>query len=155
MLGGAFETVVYWHWLALAGIFAGLEILAPGVFLIFPGIAAVVVGVTILLLPELDWRLQLLLFAVLAVAFIFIGRRIYGRISESEDHHSLNRRADRLIGDVYPLTSGMTGGRGKVRVGDTDWLARLEGGKTDDIAEGAAMRVVAIEGATLLVAPKE
>ena len=155
MLGGAFETVVYWHWLALAGIFAGLEILAPGVFLIFPGIAAVVVGVTILLLPELDWRLQLLLFAVLAVAFIFIGRRIYGRISESEDHHSLNRRADRLIGDVYPLTSGMTGGRGTVRVGDTDWLARLEGGKTDDIAEGAAMRVVAIEGATLLVAPKE
>ena len=111
MLGGTFETIVYWHWLALAGIFAALEIFAPGVFLIFPGIAAVVVGITILLLPELDWRLQLLLFAVLAVAFIFIGRRIYGRISQSEDHHSLNRRADRLIGGVYPLTSAMTGGR--------------------------------------------
>jgi membrane protein implicated in regulation of membrane protease activity len=153
MLGGSFETVVYWHWLALAGIFATLEIFAPGVFLIFPGIAAVAIGITILVLPDLDWRLQLLLFAFLAVTFIFIGRRIYSRMSEAEDHQGLNRRAERLIGEVYPLAGVMVGGRGKVRVGDTDWLARLDSGKIDDLAEGTLLRVTAIEGAMLFVTP--
>jgi len=155
MLGGAFETIVYWHWLALAGLFVGIEILAPGVFVIFLGIAAAIVGVVMLALPDLDWRLQLLLFAVLAVTLVFIGRRIYGRMSEAEDHGSLNRRAERLVGQVYPLAGPMHGGRGRLRIGDTDWLARLADDATDDQPEGAAMRIVAIDGATLIVAPRD
>ncbi len=155
MLGGSFETIVYWHWLALGGILAGLEILAPGIFLIFPGLAAVAVGVALIAVPDMDWRIQLLLFAVLAVAFIFIGRRIYGRMSESADHGGLNRRADRLVGQVYPLAGAMTGGRGRVRVGDSDWMARLGGGAMDDLPAGTAMRVTAIDGATLIVAPRD
>mgnify|MGYP003700722247 CR=1 FL=1 len=154
MLGGAFDSIVYWHWLALAAIFAGLEILAPGVFLIFPGIAAGAVGIVLLVLPDLDWRFQLLIFAVLAVALIFLGRRLYGRMSEAEDHTTLNRRAHRLVGEVYPLAGPMTGGRGKLRVGDTDWLARLADGD-GDLPAGQAMRIVAVEGATLVVAPRE
>lgn len=155
MLGGAFDTLDYWHWLAFAGALAGLEILAPGVFLIFPGLAAVVVGLALLAMPELDWRYQLLLFAVLAVTFIYIGRRVYGRLSAAEDHSGLNRRGERLIGRVFPLAGEMTGGRGRVRVGDTNWLAQLEGGGGDDLPDGAAMRVVAVEGATLIVKPRE
>lgn len=154
MLGGAFDALVYWHWLALAGIFAGLEILSPGIFLIFPGLAAAVVGVVLLAVPGLDWRLQLLLFAVLAVLLIFLGRRVYGRMSEAEDHVGLNRRGARLVGQVYPLAGEMTGGRGRLRVGDTDWLARLADDADDDLPEGAPMRVVAVEGATLVVAPR-
>lgn len=155
MLGGAFETIVYWHWLALAGVFAGLEVLAPGVFLIFPGLSAAAVGVVLLAIPDLDWRLQLLLFAVLAVALTFFGRGVYGRMSKAEDHGGLNRRSERLQGQVYPLAGDMIGGRGKLRVGDTDWLARLvEGGEADHPA-GARMRVVAVDGATLLVTPQD
>ena len=154
MLGGSFETIEYWHWLALGGMLAGLEILAPGVFLIFPGLAAAVVGIVLIALPGLDWRLQLLLFAALAVAFIFIGRRIYGRMSQSDDHSRLNRRGDRLVGEVYPLAGRMTGGRGRLRVGDTDWSARLaEGG--GDIAAGTPMRITAVDGATLIVTPRD
>lgn len=155
MLGGAFDTLVYWHWLALAGLFAGIEILAPGVFVIFLALAAVVVGIALLAMPELDWRFQLLMFALLAVSFIFLGRRIYGRMAASEDHGALNRRGQRLVGDVYPLAGAMTGGRGRVRVGDTDWLARLEDGAVDDLPDGAAMRVVAVDSATLIVTPRD
>ncbi len=154
-MGGAFETIVYWHWLALAGVFAGLEILSPGVFLIFPGLAAVIVGVALMAAPGLDWRVQVLLFAILAVAFIFIGRRIYGRMSASEDHGGLNRRGERLIGQVFPLADAMIGGRGRVRVGDTDWLARMADGADADLPKGRPMRVTAIEGATLIVTPRD
>lgn len=149
MLGGAFTDLVYWHWFALAAIFAGLEILSPGIFLIFPGLAAAVVGLVILAFPGLDWRLQLLLFAALAVLLIFVGRRIYGRMSEAEDHAGLNQRGARLVGQVYPLAGEMTGGRGKLRVGDSDWLARLT--DSGDAPAGARMRVTGVEGATLLV----
>lgn len=152
----AFTGIVYWHWLALAGAFIGLEILAPGVFLIFLGIAAGIVGLTILALPSLDWRLQLLVFGILSVALVYIGRRIYGRMSTAEDHGGLNRRGDRLVGEVHPLASGgMTGGRGKLRVGDSDWLARLAEGADADHPEGAPMRVIAVEGATLIVTPRD
>jgi len=155
MTDAAFTGIVYWHWLALAGVFIGLEILAPGVFLIFLGIAAGLVGLTILALPDLDWRLQLLLFAVMAVVLVYVGRRIYGRMSTAEDHGGLNRRGERLVGEVYPLASGgMTGGRGKLRVSDSDWLARLADGGDADHPEGAPMRVVAVEGATLIVTPR-
>lgn len=152
----AFAGIIYWHWLALAGAFIGLEIMAPGVFLIFLGIAAGIVGLIMLAVPSLDWRLQLLAFAVLSVALVYIGRKVYGRMSASEDHGGLNRRGDRLVGQVHPLASGgMAGGRGKLRVGDSDWLARLaEGADTDHLA-GAPMRVVAVEGATLIVAPRD
>ena len=149
------DGIVYWHWLTLAGLLIGLEIVAPGVFLLFPGLAAAVLGLVLLGIPSLDWRLQLLLFAALAVAFIYIGRRYYGRISESEDHKGLNRRGQRHVGEVHRLAGPMTSGRGKLRVGDTDWLARLDEGRQDDLPDGASMRVVAVEGATFIVVPRE
>lgn len=155
MLGGAFDALVYWHWLSLAGILVGLEILAPGVFLIFPGLAAVIVGLVVAVFPALDWRFQLLLFAALALAFIYLGRRVYGRMSTSEDHDDLNRRTQRLVGQVYPLAAAMTGGRGRLRVGDTDWLARLADDTGADFPAGKPMRIVAVDGATLVVAPRE
>lgn len=151
---GLFDAVVYWHWLALAAAFVALEIVVPGVFLIFLGIAAATVGVVLLAIPGLDWRLQLVIFAGLAVALIFIGRRVYGRMSEAEDHTSLNRRGDLFVGQSFPLAGAMTGGRGRVRVGDTDWLARLASDDAEDIADGAMMRVVAVDGATLVVEPR-
>ena len=154
MEGGLFDTLVYWHWLALAAALVALEIVVPGVFLIFLGIASATVGVVLLAVPGLDWRLQLVVFAVLAVALIFIGRRVYGRMSEAEDHTSLNRRGDRFVGQNFPLAGTMTGGRGRVRVGDTDWLARLASDDAADIADGVMMRVVAVEGATLVVEPR-
>ena len=71
----------------------------------------------LLAIPGLDWRLQLVIFAGLAVALIFIGRRrFYGRMSEAEDHTSLNRRGDRFVGQSFPLAGAMTGGRGRVSV---------------------------------------
>lgn len=154
MEGGFFDAVVYWHWLALAAAFVALEIVVPGVFLIFLGIASATVGVILLAFPGLDWRLQLVIFAGLGVALIFIGRRVYGRMSEAEDHTSLNRRGDRFIGQSFPLAGPMTGGRGRVRVGDTDWLAKLASEDAEDPADGAMMRVVAVDGVTLIVEPR-
>jgi membrane protein implicated in regulation of membrane protease activity len=64
----------------------------------------------------------------------------------SEDATSLNRRAEALVGRVFTLEAPIAGGVGRIRVDDTSW--RVTG---PDMLEGAAVRVVRVEGATLVV----
>ena len=142
------DPVDYWHWLALGALIAAVEILAPGVFFLWIGIAAVVTGLILLVLPMLPFSIQLLLFAVLSVASVYGGRRFF-RVNETEsDHPRLNRRAQRLIGQRFTLDEPTVDGRGRVRVGDGWWrVVSAEG----DLAAGTTIRVAAVEGTTLQV----
>src|SRR5262245_59973753 len=62
------------------------------------------------------------------------------------DQPDLNRRAEQLIGRVLLLEEAIEGGRGKVRVGDTLWLA--EGA---DLAAGTRVKVTGVRRDALLV----
>ncbi len=66
----------FWHWWILAALFAGVEILAPGVFFIWLGAAAAVTGLIALVIPGLGWEIEALMFAVLAVLSV-VGWRSY------------------------------------------------------------------------------
>ena len=62
------------------------ELIVPGVFLIWVGIAALILGLLSLPFQGFGfwvWQLQLVLFAVLAFASIIVGRRILSRPSGS------------------------------------------------------------------------
>ena len=62
------------------------------------------------------------------------------------DQPDLNRRADQLIGRVLLLEEAIEAGRGKVRVGDTLWLA--EG---PDLPAGTRVKVTGVRRDALLV----
>ena len=84
-------TIVYWHWLVLGAALIGLEAVVPGMFLLWFGVAGVAAGLLLLapvlfLLPVVPWQAQILLFAVLSVVSIVIGRRLAARDGESSDH---------------------------------------------------------------------
>jgi membrane protein implicated in regulation of membrane protease activity len=66
-------------------------------------------------------------------------------ISKS-DQPDLNRRAEQLVGRVLLLEEAIEGGRGKVRVGDTLWLA--EGA---DLAAGTRVKVTGVRRDALQV----
>jgi inner membrane protein len=66
-------------------------------------------------------------------------------ISKS-DQPDLNRRAEQLIGRVLLLEEAIEGGRGKVRVGDTLWLA--EGA---DLPTGTRVKVTGVRRDALQV----
>ncbi len=57
------QQLDYWHWLILSVLLVILEIFSPGVFLIWMGLAAGLVGLLLLAFPELGWHYQLLGFA--------------------------------------------------------------------------------------------
>ena len=57
----------YWHWWAFAVALIGIEAIAPSTFLIWPAVSAVAVGFALAIDPEIDWRYQILAFALLSM----------------------------------------------------------------------------------------
>jgi len=112
----------HWWWMALALILGIAEIIAPGVFLIWIGAAALITGLLAWLLP-LPIPAQFVVFAAGAVGAVYVGRRyLHQHPTESADP-LLNDRTSRLIGRQVTVVEAIAGGEGKVKVGDSVWLA--------------------------------
>src|SRR4030095_8041828 len=83
----------FWPWWILAAIFAGIEILAPGVFFIWLGAAAALTGLIALIIPGMGWEIEALIFAVLAVLSVVGWRNFIKRAKAKDDPAAtLNRR---------------------------------------------------------------
>ncbi len=67
------------------------------------------------------WQLQTIVFLVLAVIFVLMGRRIFGSRGNDADEPLLNRRGEQLVGQRATLTEPIINGRGRIRIYDTTW----------------------------------
>jgi hypothetical protein len=135
-----------WVWFVAAGILLLLELLSPGVFFIWLGIAAALTGIADNI-QDLPWQGELALFAVLAVLSVVIGRRVYhGPAMEPADNPFLNRRQLGYVGRSFTLTQPIVNGRGKLTIEDTVW--EVEG---PDMSEGTRIKVTAVKDMTLVV----
>ena len=145
-MGEFLSRAEFWHWWVLALILLALEVAAPGTFFLWLAIAAGVLGVIVLILPDLYWQVQVLLFAVLGVAAVGAWRLYAKRLPQSSDDPTLNRRGEQYVGQVFHLTEAIVDGRGRMKVADTMW--RVAG---PDLPAGAKVRVVGVEGTVLRV----
>ncbi|MBC7952900.1 MAG: NfeD family protein [Rhodospirillaceae bacterium] len=141
------EDITFWHWLILGIALIAAEVLVPGTFLLWPGIAAILTGALAYAAPALDWRVDALVFAALTVASALLGRKLYARLKHpNADEPALNRRADSLIGGEHILTAPLVGGEARMKVGDSTWKVVGE-----DLPAGTRVRVVGVEGISLRV----
>jgi membrane protein implicated in regulation of membrane protease activity len=135
----------HWVWLALGLALAVAVMLAPGYFLIWLAVAAFVTGVIAWFVP-LILVVQVTVFAVLALLAVIAGR-IWLRANPIISADPLmNLRGERLVGENVLVTEALVGGNGRVRQGDSEWLAR-----GPDAAAGTRMRVAGSDGAILIV----
>ena len=134
-----------WNWFIVGGLLLVVEVLAPGVFMFWLGLAALVVG-TLSLLIDWSWQMQIIAFAVVAVALIPVWRRLARSDEVAEDQPFLNRRAHALVGRVFTLERPIVDGRGTVGIDDTVW--RISG---SDCPAGTRVKVVAVDGSVLAV----
>jgi hypothetical protein len=142
-----FATLGTWNWLIFGVLLMALELLAPGVFLFWLGLAALLVGLLSFLISP-SWQLQLLMFAVFAAAAVPLWRRLARSNSAvSLSNPFLNRRADALVGRVFTLERPIIDGSGTVRIDDTIW--RVAG---PDTPAGSRVKIVQADGASLTVA---
>ena len=134
-----------WLWLIGGVLLLILEVMAPGVFLVFIGAAAIATGVFTLLF-DLGAASQLALFALYAVIAVMVGRRFYANRTADSVDPLLNDRAARLVGRVVTVVEQVDDHNGRVRVGDSEWTAR--GGPA---APGERVRITGVDGNCLKV----
>lgn len=139
------ELFSFWSWLALGTLLLILEVFGAGGYLLWIGMAAASVGVLTFLLPALPWEVQLLLFAVFSILMaLYWWWRQRNAVCRSDQPH-LNLRGQELVGKVFLVSEAIVDGRGKIKVGDSVWLAR-----GPDAALGSRVRVVGQDGVILL-----
>ena len=134
-----------WSWLVLGLVLAIAEMVVPGVFLIWFAAAALVVGLLSFVLP-LSLPLEVALFAVLAVANVVASRRWLRGLPVISADPLLNQRGQQLVGRQVTVTQAIEGGTGRVRCGDTEWLAQ-----GPDTAVGVRLTITGSTGSTLIV----
>ena len=142
-----FSTLGTWNWLIFGVLLMALELLAPGIFLFWFGLAALLVGLASSAFDP-SWQLQILMFAIFAAAAVPLWRRVARSNSAvSKSNPFLNKRADALIGRVFTLEKPIIDGNGTVRIDDTIW--RVAG---PDVPAGSRVKIVQADGASLTVA---
>ena len=145
----ALEDISYWHWLAFGVLLMLVEILVPGVVFLWLGIAGVLTGLLLAAVSDMGWQVQLVVFAVLSVASIFLGRRFVASRQRPTDHPTLNRRGRSMVGTRATLRDATVNGRGRVRIGDTMWALRLAAPGVELPAD-TEVEVVEVDGVTLV-----
>ena len=143
----------FWYWWVLALGLLILEIMTGTTYVLWPAAAAVIVGLLDLTIMDGQWQLQLMIFGVLTILFtIFITPHVREYVNNTKtDKEHLNQRGAQKVGKRATVSAAFENGKGKVRFGDTQWLAEGEGGV--DIEAGQAVEIIDTQGTTLIVKP--
>ena len=135
----------HWLWIGAGLVLAALEMVVPGVYLIWLALAAIATGVLVLA-SEPSVPLQIVSFVSLSLIFAYSARRwVRDKPIESSDP-LMNNRAGRLLGQTATVTQAITHGEGRVRIADGEWLA-----SGPDCPAGTRVRIAGVSGAVLAV----
>jgi membrane protein implicated in regulation of membrane protease activity len=144
-----FANLGPWNWIIAGVLLMVLETIIPGVYFLWFGISAVVVGILAFAFGEANGQpRQLVLFAVISVATVFWVRNFANAQRVESEDKDLNQRSAQYFGRVVVVEDAITGGRGRVRVDDTLWLATGA-----DAPKGARVRITGAHGIVFTVEP--
>lgn len=133
-------------WGGLALLLIAAETLAPGVFMLWLGLAAAVVFTLLLVVPGIPPIWQAIAFVLLAFVSIMVYVKFFRDKERPSDQPLLNRRGEQLVGQVFTLEQAIVDGRGRMKIGDAFWTAEGE-----DLPQGARVRVVSANNMSLQV----
>jgi membrane protein implicated in regulation of membrane protease activity len=138
----------WWSWVVLAGVLGLAELHVPGTYLMWIALGAAVTsavhagfGVSL--------EGQLLTFVLASALSCGIGYFVYSYYGIGRRHHGkapLNERSEAMLGARGTVCETFHNGAGKVRLGDSVWLAA-----GPDFIEGAPVVVSAVRGTRLVV----
>jgi membrane protein implicated in regulation of membrane protease activity len=141
--------MIWWYWMVLGLALLGAEMTTPGGFyILFFGLAALVVGtLTGLNLIQTDW-LQWLLFSLIAIVSLLLFRGpLLARISNQRKGQP---DIDSMVGEtVIPLEALAVGDTGKAELRGTTWTAKNVG--SSRLHKGQRGKVARVEGLTLWI----
>lgn len=143
-----FSPVINWIIAGLA--LCVLELVVPGVYLIWFGLAALLMSGILCFVP-LTLAAQLIWFAVLSAIFALIGLYVYDVIFKKtqtpKEYQNLNNPAEQQVGRTVTLAEDVVDNQTKVKIGDSFWLAYCE--KT--LHAGDTAKVIGVKDSLILI----
>ncbi|MDY0250238.1 MAG: NfeD family protein [Pseudomonas sp.] len=140
------QNLAIWDWFAFAVLLLIVEVFGTAGYFLWFGTAAAIVGLLLLVLPELSWVWQFTGFALLSLATALIWWRRLRKQPVAAP--GLNRRGSELLGGEYLLHEAISAGRGKIKAGDSYWLV-----SGPDLAVGQRVKVIGQDGTVLKIEP--
>jgi len=140
------QNIEYWHWWVLGILLVLLEMFSPGVFMLWMGIAAFIVGIVVWADPTMIWKWQIFLFTGLSVLSIVLARLFLKRHPIESEQPLLNKRGEQYVGRTFTLNEPIINNQGKIKVDDSIWKVRGR-----DCAAGTHVKVVGVDGVVFLV----
>ena len=141
------NSINAWHWLVLGVVLLGLELAITTTYLLWPAVAAICVGLLLFIAP-MGWEMQLILFVLISLATLVLGRTHFQRFVKGGEVSDVNDPGRAMVGRQVRALADFNGREGRVAVGDTQWAARLEEGTA---AADDYLTVKGVAGATLIV----
>jgi membrane protein implicated in regulation of membrane protease activity len=142
--------MIWWYWMLLGLVLLGIEMATPGGFyILFFGLAALIVGsLTGLGFIQAEW-FQWLLFSGLAILFLLIFRGPLMTLLKKQERDL--PAVDSLAGEnATPLEDLEPGTTGKAELRGTTWTAHNAGATS--LTKGQRCKVERIEGLTIWIA---
>lgn len=134
-------------WIGAGLILAVLEMVIPGLVVIWFGVAGVITGILALFVK--NTYVQFGVFVVLSTLMVFFSQRIARRFTHAEPESVGSNRMVGVTGVVLQPIAPPDLGRVKVR--SDEWRAEA----ACPIAAGVEVRVTAVDGTHLIVEPME
>lgn len=141
--------MVWWNWMLFGLVLLGIEMVTPGGFyILFFGLAALLVGsLTGLGFAQAEW-LQWLLFSSLAILSLLVFRGPLSAWMKTQEKDL--PAVDSLAGEsAIPLEDLAVGGAGKAELRGTTWTAHNAG--PSPLTKGQRCKVERVEGLTIWI----
>jgi inner membrane protein len=145
------QSIPFWYWWVFAIALLTIELMTGSTYFLWPAIAAAIVGLLDIWPLDGQWQIELIIFAAITIALsAFAPSYVKPWLHKTQaDHFTLNQRGAQKIGRRATVEDAFINGRGKVRYGDTLWLAESDTG--EDFDEGAQVEITRTEGTKLFV----
>jgi len=141
------ESMSGTKWLILGVLLLVLEVVTGTTYILWPAVAALIVGIITFVLP-LGWEMQFLLFFILSAILLVVGHKVIRPKMKGGEPSDLNDRARTMVGMRVKAVANFETGLGRVQVGDTQWRASIHDGNPE---AGSELRVISVKGTTLQV----
>ncbi|MDE0949565.1 MAG: NfeD family protein [Candidatus Thioglobus sp.] len=141
-----FDNLNFIHWLILGIGLIIIELFLWTVFLLWIGSSAITSGVIYFLFPNISGLMQLLIFAVIAIAATSLAKKYYPVKTVDEQLHN---KAKSHIGKECTIES-IENGVTKVKIGKSLWFA-----KGSNLSAGQTVKIIDVESSTFIVEPSK
>ena len=140
----------WWYWIVGGLVLIVAELAIPSFFVVWFGLGALLVGLTLLVLPDLSGTAQLALWTVASLAMVALWFRVF---KPGLHKTRIGLAEGEVLGEIGLLVTAVAPfERGKVRfqrpiLGAEEWVCLADSA----IAAGERVKVVAVEGSFLKV----